>query len=253
MKTLFVTGTDTAVGKTWISCLLIRHLIATGHRTGAYKPVCSGAECSPEGVLTWHDPGALSDACGGRFPIDWICPQRYAAPVAPPVAARLEGRCVDANLRMAGLQRGQPVAETVVVEGAGGLLCPLSDDLTVADLAMSIGSRLVVVAANRLGVVNQTLLTLEVARSRDLPVLAVVLNDLRPAMDLPSPDAKETNCPADASRPDQMTDPSRSTNATLLSHWISEIPLFHCEFRGERLTPVNAAANAAVDWFRQIR
>lgn len=248
MKTLFVTGTDTAVGKTWISCLLIRHLISTGHRTGAYKPVCSGAESSPEGNLIWHDPEALSAACGGRFPADWICPQRFTAPVAPPVAAGMEGRRVDNDLLKSGLRRWQSVADTVVVEGAGGLLCPLSADQTVADLVQAIPSPIVVVAANRLGVVNHTLLTLEVARTRHIPVLAVVLNDLLPPTELPSRDASELPSPDAPSQLPHCTDASRSTNASLLQHWISEIPLFHCGFRGVRLRAVNSAAEAFAEW-----
>src|SRR5687768_477738 len=91
---LFVTGTDTGVGKTYLTCLIAREMRARGVSVGAYKPACTGCELAPDGRPRWADVDALADSLGGRYPADRICPQRFRAPLAPPVAAQQEGRAV---------------------------------------------------------------------------------------------------------------------------------------------------------------
>ena len=86
MKSLLVTGTDTDVGKTWISCLILKQLIKDGLRVGAYKPVCSGAQVSNEGELSWSDVELLGNSIDSAD-LDLVCPQRFTAAVAPNVAA----------------------------------------------------------------------------------------------------------------------------------------------------------------------
>src|SRR5688500_1124642 len=102
MRGLFITGTDTGVGKTFVACGILRDLIAAGVRAGAYKRVCSGAETSVSGELRWPDVNALAAALEDRFPAERICPQCFVAPLAPPLAAGHEGRRVDPALIRAG-------------------------------------------------------------------------------------------------------------------------------------------------------
>ena len=180
MRGLFITGTDTGVGKTHVSCAIVRDLRAAGHRVGAYKPVCSGVRIDPNGRSVWDDVEELRQALGGEFSDDQISPQRFAAALAPPIAARQEGRSVD----LAELQRGfddwRSRCELLIVEGAGGLLCPLTDDETMADLAARFQFPLLIVARCGLGTINHTLLTIEVARARGLRVAGILLNEAIP-------------------------------------------------------------------------
>lgn len=173
---LFITGTNTGVGKTVVTCHAARALRAAGSRVGVYKPACSGAERDPAGELVFDDVRQLSAAVDNAFPEDWICPQRFSAPLAPPSSARLEDRAVDPELLRSGAFRWQEEVDLLLVEGVGGLLCPLTESETVADLAGDLGLPLLVVASLELGTINHTLLTLEVARARGLAVAAVVMN-----------------------------------------------------------------------------
>lgn len=173
---LFVTGTDTNVGKTYISTMILRSLRQSGHRVGAYKPACSGAVTDSAGRVYWDDIEQLRFACGTDLPDDLICPQRFLAPLAPPMAAREEGRKVDFELLVSGAKRWSPHADLLIVEGAGGLLAPIADGKTVADVAAEVGYPLVIVSRCGLGTINHTLLTLESARRRGLSIAGVVLN-----------------------------------------------------------------------------
>jgi len=193
---LFVTGTDTDVGKTYVSVMIIRDLMASGISVGAYKPVCSGSVPDASGNPHWHDVDALSYAIGGSFETEMICPQRFAQPLAPPVAARAEGRSVDASLLREGARRWSERVAFLVVEGIGGLLCPLTDEETVADLADDLRYPLIVVSRLGLGTINHTLLTIEVARQRGLTVAGIVMNQATPE---PAGPASESN-PAEIAR-----------------------------------------------------
>lgn len=183
MRGLFITGTDTGVGKTYVAAAIVRACRAAGIRVGAYKPVCTGREADRSGNEIWPDVAALGAALDHACPAELICPQRFAAPLAPPSAARLETRSVDRQQLRDGITRWRDQAELLIVEGVGGLLCPLTDEETVADFAAETGFPLVIVAALKLGAINHTLLTVEVARQRGLPIAGLLLNELRPEDD----------------------------------------------------------------------
>ncbi|MBS0201857.1 MAG: dethiobiotin synthase [Planctomycetes bacterium] len=181
---LFVTGTDTNVGKTHIACLIVRALRRVGHRVGAYKPVCSGAIFHSGLPPRWEDIVRLQEALAGDWPDDSICPQRFLAPVAPPLAAAEEGRTVNRELMTGGAEWWFSRSDLLVVEGAGGLLSPLSESDNSADLARSFGYPLLIVGRCGLGTINHSLLTIEAARSRGLPLAGVVLNQSHAGDDL---------------------------------------------------------------------
>ncbi len=175
---LFVTGTDTNVGKTQIATRIVSELRASSHRVGAYKPVCSGA--SGESPPQWDDIERLRAALGLDLPDEIICPQRFLAPLAPHLAARAEGRFVDFERLVGGMDWWRDRADLMIVEGAGGLLAPVTDTKTVADLARVVRYPLVIVARCGLGTINHTLLTIEAARYRQLAIAGVVLNQSHP-------------------------------------------------------------------------
>ncbi len=178
MRGLFVTGTDTGVGKTVATSLIARQLCRSGHRTGCYKPVCSGSETLADGTRRWADVEALSAAIGDAHPRNRICPQTFDAPLAPPAAARLERREVNRALLRQGAAWWSAHADVLLVEGVGGLLCPIADGETVADLATDLGFPLLIISPLVLGTINHTLMTIDVARNRRLDVAAIVFNDV---------------------------------------------------------------------------
>ena len=188
IRGLFITGTGTEVGKTYVAAAIVRALVAAGRRVGVYKPAASGCQLV-EGRLESDDALALWEAAGRPGELEQVCPQRFAAPLAPHLAARAEGREIDAALLRRGLDVWTASSEIVVVEGAGGLLSPFSDDEYVADLAADFGFPLVVVAANVLGTIHQTLATLVVADTFPAPlvVAGVVLNR-------PTPEPPDKSC-----------------------------------------------------------
>jgi dethiobiotin synthetase len=173
---LFVVGTDTSVGKTQVASLILRELCRAGVRVGAYKPVCSGAIVNDQGHSRWEDIDRLREAGQLDCSDEAICPQRFFAPLAPPLAARAESRFVDERLLVDGADVWRGRCDFLVVEGAGGLLSPVSQSWSVADLASRLGSSLILVARCGLGTINHSLLTLEAARHRGLHVAGVILN-----------------------------------------------------------------------------
>jgi dethiobiotin synthetase len=174
---LFITGTSTEVGKTHVAAMIARQLVREGRRVGLYKPVASG--CRGEaGERVADDAVELWEAAGRPGELERVCPQRFLAPLAPHRAARKEGKRVDAALLRTGLDYWREHSDIILVEGAGGLMSPLSDEDYNIDLAAEFGFPLLIVAANELGVINATLQTLITARARapELPIAGVVLN-----------------------------------------------------------------------------
>ncbi len=208
---LFITGNNTEVGKTWVSGLIAQALVERGLSVGAYKPAASGGEWN-EGRLCSADVTHLWQATGRRWPIERICPQIFQAPLAPHLAARAEGREIDRQLLGSGFdywldRQAAGECDFLLVEGAGGLLSPLSDDDLVVDLAHQFGLPLVVVAANRLGVINETLQTLFTAANYrgGLSVAGVILNDVTSPTD-------------DASRASNLEELQARSPAPILAH-----------------------------------
>jgi dethiobiotin synthetase len=170
---LFVVGTDTDVGKTRVAAAIVRGLVAAGARVGVYKPVASGC---PRIDVPGTDAWELWNAAGRPRAVADVCPQAFAAAIAPPVSARAEGRRVDESLLRHGLAVWEAGSDVLVLEGAGGLFSPVGDTTLVADLAREFARPLVVVDAARLGAVGRSLATVRAARAEGLTVAAVVLS-----------------------------------------------------------------------------
>ncbi|MBW2268899.1 MAG: dethiobiotin synthase [Deltaproteobacteria bacterium] len=168
---LFVTGTDTGVGKTVVACALLRAFRTRGIDVGAMKPIETGVGL--EGPL---DALALREAAGGGDALDDVCPLRFALPAAPTVAARAEGRRVEVWAIHAAYQRLKARHDCVIAEGAGGLLVPATEELSMADLARELDLPVLIVARAALGTINHTLLSLEAAKKRGLTVAGVVIS-----------------------------------------------------------------------------
>jgi len=177
MAGVFVTGTDTGVGKTVVAQGLAQALTRAGVAVAARKPIESG--CSRDGdTLYPHDGGALAAAAGEREPLERITPLRLAHALSPERAARLEG--VDVTIAWLAEATGCDGDAFRLVEGAGGLLSPLALDGLNADLATAVGLPVVVVVGDRLGCINHALLTVEATERRGLRVAAVVVNAVDP-------------------------------------------------------------------------
>ena len=223
---LFITGTDTDVGKTYVGAMIARALVKSGHRVGVYKPAASGCT-QKDGLLISDDAVALWNAAGRPGDLERVCPQRFFAPLAPHLAAREEGQTLDADLLRRGLDYWRQRSDVLLVEGAGGLMSPLGEDQYVADLAEEFGFPLVVVSRNVLGTVNQTLQTLIAAGAfhKGLPVAGVVLNN--------------------ATQP-SASDISQASNRRELASRLS------CPILAEAAWGANDF-DAAVDWFALAR
>lgn len=174
---LFITGTDTGVGKTHVAAMIARSLTAAGHRVGVYKPAASGCQLDGEQLVS-DDALAIWQAAGRPGELEHVCPQRFQAPLAPHLAAQTEGKRLDPQRLRTGLDYWRDRSDVILVEGAGGLMSPVSDEDFVADLAYDFGFPLLVVVPNRLGMINQALQTLLAAAAfRDgLTIAGMVLN-----------------------------------------------------------------------------
>ncbi len=175
MRGLFVTATDTGVGKTVVSAALLAAMAGEGELVRAYKPAITGLEDQAEIAARgeWPADHELLGAVAGMDP-DEVAPLRYGPAVSPHLAAALAGERIEPAGLLAGARLDEDAAN-LVVEGVGGLLTPLADDFSVCDLALALALPVLIAARPGLGTINHTLLTLRVARAAGLDVRAVVL------------------------------------------------------------------------------
>jgi dethiobiotin synthetase len=172
VRGLFVTGTDTGVGKTVVAGAVAAALARDGKRVAAFKPAVTGLD-EPAAFGWPHDHVLLAQAAGTTPEV--VAPARFGPAVAPHLAAAEAGVSLDLRTLEAAARAAAAGADVLVCEGVGGLLVPLSVDRTVRDLAVALGLPLLVAARPGLGTINHTLLTLEAARAAGLAVRAVVL------------------------------------------------------------------------------
>lgn len=181
MRGLFVTGTDTGVGKTFVACALARGLRAAGIDVGVMKPIETGVPAAGP-----QDARALRLAAGVDDPLDLICPVQLALPASPEAAGRAAGRSVSLAPIFEAHEALSRRHAFLLVEGAGGLLVPIDAATDMADLARAFALPLLLVARANLGTVNHTRLSLEAAERRGLEVFGVVVSHA--SADLPEGD-----------------------------------------------------------------
>lgn len=174
-----VTGTDTGVGKTVISCALAAGLRRAGLRVAALKPVETGVAFDDP----TRDGARLARAAGGLLPLAETAPITLPEPVAPLVAARACGTAINLEVLDEIVRSAESKSDALIVEGAGGLLVPVTESLAYDDLFERWRLEVVLVAANRLGVINHTRLTLAHLRRRGLTLRGLVLNQLEAVPD----------------------------------------------------------------------
>lgn len=188
-QSLLITGTDTGVGKTTISCGIAALLRQQGHTVGVCKPAETGCTAQPDGQRLAADAARLQFFAECSAPLDVICPYTLRDPLAPLVAADREGVTIDPERIATSYRRVAGAHDITLVEGAGGLLVPLTTQLTFAELARDLDLAVVVVVASRLGAISHALLTLRYARHAGLRVLGYIVNFLASGGDL----AADTN------------------------------------------------------------
>ena len=177
---LFVTGTDTGVGKTVLSAALLASMAAEGESVSAHKPAVTGLAASLENGTqsAWPPDHELLGAAAGMVATE-VAPLRYGPAVSPQLAAELAGERITGERVLAAAATASAKAggggQTLIVEGVGGLLSPLAEDFAVCDFAVAMRLPLLIAARPGLGTINHTLLTLQAARAAGLSVRAVVL------------------------------------------------------------------------------
>jgi dethiobiotin synthetase len=165
---LFLTGTDTNVGKTYVAARLVKALREAGRSCVGFKPICCGER---------DDAEALHAASGGAVTLNDVNPVWMRPPVAPYTASMIENRMIDLALIHETFARLRSAHESMIVEGVGGWRVPITRDYFVSDLAADFGLPVVVVVANRLGALNHTFLTVESIRARGLECAGIILNE----------------------------------------------------------------------------
>lgn len=188
MKGIFITGTDTGVGKTHASVSLISGWRNKGLKVGVMKPCETG--CGPEGTGPGpKDAQTLLASSGTDFSLNEVCPYQFIEPMAPAEAAQTEGEKISFKKIEQLYNKISSNHDITLVEGAGGLLVPITGSKTTADLIEMLELPIIIVARSELGTINHTLLTIEAARSREIEVLGVIINRSRdPELFPPGPD-----------------------------------------------------------------
>jgi len=174
---VFVTGTNTGVGKTLVTAVLAAGLKRLGHDVGVMKPVETGVSASRPGH---SDAGRLQTIIESEETLGAICPYRFEAPVAPVAAARAEGRNIDLGVVRQVYRLLASRYDYLIVEGVGGVRVPLTRQADVMDLIAALKVPVIVVGCSGLGGINHALLTIEALRRRKLPLVALVLNRTQP-------------------------------------------------------------------------
>ena len=228
---LFVTGTDTGVGKTVVAGAIAHALRQRGRRVAVLKPVATGCVRRREGLVS-EDAEFLAHCADSPHPLDLICPQRYAEPLAPAVAAERAKQPLDWSAVQRSIDLMSRDSDVMVVEGVGGLMVPLDEaGHSVLDLATWLRLPAVVVARPTLGTINHTLLTVSALRGAGVKVAGVVINQYPP----------------------ENSDVATETNPRAIERW-GNVPLLAIvpdeTVPGVLMPDGIAAAVATVDWER---
>lgn len=178
MTGIFITGTDTDVGKTTVAAGLAGALKNRGYSVGVMKPVQSGAGMR-NGRLYSHDAELMVKAVDSKDEENLVCPVLLRETLAPGAAAEMEGKTIDMEVIKNAFRELERRHDVVIVEGAGGIAVPLKDRFLVSDLITCLGLPAIIVARAGLGTINHTFLTIEHARKRGIAIIGVIINNYR--------------------------------------------------------------------------
>ena len=181
MPHFFITGTDTGVGKTFVTCALLHTLKAQGIAAIGMKPVAAGGDMTPDGLQN-DDIEALRDASSVKLVSEDLNCYLFAEPIAPHIAAANEDVDIDLDVIRQRFDQLAELADAVLVEGVGGFIVPLGDGVDTADLAADLDLPVILVVGMRLGCLNHALLTQEAIRARGLTLAGWVANQIDPHM-----------------------------------------------------------------------
>lgn len=182
-KKLFITGTGTDVGKTFVTGLIVKKLAESGRGAAYYKAATSGNARWPDGSLIPGDALYVKTVSGIGQPLEEMCPYVYESAVSPHLASRLEGNPVRMEVVERGFQKVCEAYDYVTMEGSGGILCPIRFDgekLQLEDIVRRLGLSSLIVADAGLGTINSVVLTAEYMRARQLPVKGIIFNRFHP-------------------------------------------------------------------------
>lgn len=177
MSAIFVTGTGTGIGKTFVAAQLIRHCQAAGRAVEAVKPIVSGFDPAETGT---SDPGLLLSALGRAATVEEVArisPWRFAAPLSPDLAAAREGRTVDFRAVVDFSKRAAATRGLAIIEGVGGVMVPIDETHTVLDWMSAMRCPVLLVAGSYLGTISHTLTALNMLAHRNLEIAAVVVSE----------------------------------------------------------------------------
>jgi dethiobiotin synthetase len=180
-RAYLVVGTDTGVGKTYVSSALVRHFVNAGFKAAGMKPIASGCD-EVDGQYINEDVTALMQASNVNAPLDTVNPYRFFPAIAPHIAAQKAGVAINTDVIFAAYKQLSTLADRVVVEGAGGFLVPLNAHQTLADMAVQLNIPVILVVGMRLGCINHALLTIEAIKARGLTLAGWVANQVDPEM-----------------------------------------------------------------------
>lgn len=179
----FITGTDTEVGKTHVTCLLLKQYAEQGLKVIGMKPIAAGCELV-DGEWVNEDVQKLIASSNVKAPLNLINPYCFKEPIAPHLAAEKAGVTIEIDTIVNAFKQLQTMADVVIVEGAGGFLVPLNAKANMADLAIALGLPTILVVGLRLGCINHSLLTAEAIKGRGLVLNAWVANHIDPEMEV---------------------------------------------------------------------
>lgn len=222
----FITGSDTGVGKTWIGCQLIMQLQHQHPSLKVRKPVESGCQQQPDNTLLPADGMALFNANDSREHIDIITPYRFRAALAPDRAAHLENKTLALSQLFDATVDQTDAEDLLIVEGAGGFYSPLTDDGLNSDLAKALGLPVILIIEDRLGAINQALLSVNAIEREGLTLHCIILNQQQ-----------------------KPTDPDMDNFTDLLNR--VEYSVFHCPFNGTLAK--NVFSNEALQTMKNIQ
>ena len=182
-KKIFITGTGTDVGKTYVTGLIVKKLKESGMNAAYYKAAMSGNERTEEGMLLPGDAQYVKTVSGIEQSLACMCPYVYEAAVSPHLASRIEGNPVMLQEVVKGFEEVCRQYDYVTMEGSGGILCPICFDereLWLEDVIRELGLSSLIVADAGLGTINSVVLTVEYMRAKGLPVKGIIFNRFHP-------------------------------------------------------------------------